>query len=180
MWSESVMPLLDVDDGVLVVIDAQPGFYAEPDATVQRALARAAWLVVLAARLHVPEEDAVRNGPTEPAITAALPAGSPVFDKPTSALSCAAPILEAVRVPGRGTAVLVGFETDVCVAQSAVGLVDTGLRVVVVEDAVHSPGELHARGLARAVAGGAELNHAKGVRVRVGSHRRGVPPRHRC
>ena len=71
--------------------------------------------------------------------------------------------LEAVKLPGRGTAVLLGFETDICVAHSAVGLVDAGLRVVVVEDAVHSPGEMHARGLARALAGGAELNHAKGV-----------------
>ena len=123
--------------------------------------------MVLAAHLGVPvvvtEEDAAKNGPTEPAITAALPDGSRVFDKPTFALTGTPPILEAVRAPGRGTAVLVGFETDVCVAQSAVGLVDAGLRVVVVEDAAHSPGEMHARGLARAVAGGAELNHAKGV-----------------
>lgn len=161
------MPLLDADDCVLVVIDAQPGFYAEPDPRAREALARAAWLVILAVHLGVPvvvtEEDAARNGSTDSAITAALPVGSPVLDKPTFALTGAPPILEAVRRPGRGTAVLVGFETDVCVAQSAVGLVDAGLRVVVVEDAVHSPGEMHARGLARAVAGGAELNHAKGI-----------------
>ena len=161
------MPLLDADESVLVVIDAQPGFYAEPDPRAQEALARAGWLVVLAGRLDLPvvvtEEDAARNGPTEPAITAALPPESPVLDKPTFALSGTPEILEAVRATGRSTAVLVGFETDVCVAQSAVGLVDAGLRVVVVEDAVHSPGEMHSRGLARAVTGGAELNHAKGV-----------------
>lgn len=161
------MPLLDADDCILVVIDAQPGFYAELDLHAQEALARAAWLVVLAGHLGVPvvvtEEDAATNGPTEQAITTALPSGSPVFDKPTFSLSDSPPILDAVLAPGRGTAVLVGFESDVCVAQSAVGLVEAGLRAVVVEDAVHSPGEMHARGLARAVAAGAELNHAKGV-----------------
>jgi nicotinamidase-related amidase len=161
------VPLLDVDDCVLVVIDAQPGFYAEPDPRAQQALARVVWLVLLAGRLGVPvvvtEEDAAKNGPTDQTIAAALPAGASVLDKPTFALTGAPAILEAVRLPGRGTVVLVGFETDICVAHSAVGLVDEGLRVVVVEDAVHSPGEMHARGLARALAGGAELNHAKGV-----------------
>ena len=50
---------------------------------------------------------------------------------------------------GRGTVVLTGLETDVCVAQSALGLLDRGHRVVVVEDAVGSPGRAHAAGLDR-------------------------------
>ena len=58
---------------------------------------------------------------------------------------------------------LVGFETDVCVAQSAIGLRERGMRVVVVEDAVYSPGEMHERGLARMRAEGVELNHCKGL-----------------
>jgi nicotinamidase-related amidase len=45
--------------------------------------------------------------------------------------------------------VLTGLETDVYVAQSALGLLDEGLRVVVVEDAVGSPGTAHAAGLDR-------------------------------
>ena len=52
-----------------------------------------------------------------------------------------------MRATQRPCAVLVGFETDVCVYQSAVGLLDAGLRVLVVEDATGSPGEFHARGL---------------------------------
>ena len=55
----------------------------------------------------------------------------------------------AVRDTQRGTAVLVGLETDVCVAHSALGLLDQGMRVVVVEDAVASPGSAHAAGLDR-------------------------------
>lgn len=58
---------------------------------------------------------------------------------------------------------LVGYETDVCVAQSAVGLLDHGLHVILVEDATFSPGAMHARGLARASSAGASVNHTKGL-----------------
>ena len=50
-----------------------------------------------------------------------------------------------------------------CVAQSALGLLDRGFRVVVVEDATYSPGGMHAAGLRRIASAGGELVHAKGV-----------------
>jgi nicotinamidase-related amidase len=59
--------------------------------------------------------------------------------------------------------VVVGCETDVCVAQSAIGLREHGLTCVVVEDATFSPGEMHARGLERLTSAGIERNHAKGI-----------------
>jgi nicotinamidase-related amidase len=167
------MPLLDPSGCVLVVIDVQPGFYAGSDlaaadrAGAQAALDCARWLTTLAARLGVPivvtEEDASRNGPTASELLAALPAGTPVLDKATFGLAGSPEILAAVRATSRPVAVLVGYETDVCVAQSAVGLLEAGLRVVVVEDATFSPGPMHARGLARAVREGAVVDHTKGV-----------------
>ena len=65
--------------------------------------------------------------------------------------------------PRRSTAVLVGFETDVCVFQSAVGLLDEGLDAIVVEDATFSPGEMHERGLARLRDAGVRLTHCKAL-----------------
>jgi nicotinamidase-related amidase len=158
------MPLLERDDSVLVVVDAQPGFLpAEAD----RAAERMAWLVALAARLAVPvvvtEEEPGRNGPTDPRLAVRLPAGAPVFTKPTFGLAGTPEILAAVRATGRSTVVLVGCETDVCVAQSAIGLQGWGLSCVVVDDATFSPGEMHERGLARLAAEGVARNHAKGV-----------------
>ena len=44
--------------------------------------------------------------------------------KPTFGLAGTPEILDAVKATGRRTAVLVGFETDICVYQSAVGLLD--------------------------------------------------------
>lgn len=165
------MALLDREDCLLVVVDAQPGFHAglgEEDARrAEQALVRTAWLVRLAVRLGIPvvvtEEDAARNGPTDPRVLAPLPEGTPALAKPTFAVTGTWAIAEAIEATGRRTAVLAGFETDVCVAQSAVGLRAAGLRAVIVDDAAFSPGEMHARGLARAAQDGVEVNHCKGV-----------------
>jgi nicotinamidase-related amidase len=165
--------LLDRVDSVLVVVDAQPGFlerswFSEEDTAAARsALHRAAWLVALSARLGIPvvvtEEEPERNGATHANLATRLPAGTPVLRKPTFGLAGTPEILAAVRETGRGTAVVVGCETDVCVAQSAIGLHDEGFDCVVVADATFSPGEMHARGLDRLGAAGVVRNHAKGV-----------------
>jgi len=164
------VPLTDHEDCLLIVIDAQPGFYP-PDlleadrAAAETALTRAAWLTALAGALNVPivvtEEEPDRNGRTDWRFP--LPPGTPVLVKPTFGLAGTPAILDAVQGTGRRTAVLVGFETDVCVFQSAVGLLDAGLKVVAVEDATYSPGEMQDRGLARLRDAGARLTHCKGL-----------------
>jgi nicotinamidase-related amidase len=152
--------LLDRDDSQLIVVDAQPGFLAGADDVV----ANIAWLVAVAARLGIPvvvtEEEPEANGATDERIAAQLPPGTPVFRKPTFGLTGTPEIRAAV---GRAVAVLVGAETDVCVAQSAIGLHDAGVTCVVVDDATFSPGEMHERGLARIAAAGIARNHTKGV-----------------
>lgn len=158
---------------MLVVVDAQPGFYS-PDALDEAdsaaagaALERASWLAGLAAALGVPalvtEEDPGRNGRTDSRILERLATGTPVLTKPEFGLAGCADILAAFQQTQHSTAILVGCETDVCVAQSAIGLVELGFRAVILADATFSPGEMHERGLARAAGGGAELNHCKGV-----------------
>ena len=64
---------------------------------------------------------------------------------------------------GVDTFILVGLETDVCVAQSALGLQAAGYRVVVVEDAVATPPPHHAAGMLRMRDAGVTLTNAKGV-----------------
>jgi nicotinamidase-related amidase len=167
------MGLLAREDSVLVVVDAQPGFFrkewfTESDTTAANAaLGRAAWLVAVAARLGIPvvvtEEEPERNGSTEPLIAERLPTETPVLRKGTFGLAGSPDILTAVRNTGRRTAVVIGCETDVCVAQSAIGLQEHGFTCVVVEDATFSPGEMHGRGLDRLASAGVARNHAKGV-----------------
>ena len=164
------MPLIDRADSILVVVDAQPGFSgASEEAVAAAARSRevAAWLAGVAAALGIPivvtEEDAAVNGPTDPAIRERLPPATAVFAKPVFGLADVPKILAAVDASGRRTAVIVGAETDVCVAQSAIGLRDRGFRVVVVSDATFSPGAMHDLGLRRVREAGCELHHAKGV-----------------
>jgi nicotinamidase-related amidase len=159
------VPLVDRDDSVLIVVDVQEGFFGDSDQG-REALARLTWLARVASKLGVPavltEEDPARNGRTYAPLARLFP-DVPALVKPTFALTGTPEIVARLEQTGRTTAVLVGFETDVCVAQSAIGLKQRGLRVVVVEDAVWSPGEMHGRGLARMTAAGVELNHCKGL-----------------
>ncbi|MEI6362799.1 MAG: isochorismatase family protein [Actinomycetes bacterium] len=164
------MPHIDVDDCVLVVIDSQPGFYGPHRGDVDRAAQTAAhdrtgWVCGVAAALCVPivvtEEDAATNGSTAPAVARHLPAATPVFEKTVFGAGDNPEIDTAVRVHGRGTVVLVGMETDVCVAHSALGWSAAGLRVVVVRDAVFSAGAAHGFGLQRLAEEGIELLSAK-------------------
>jgi nicotinamidase-related amidase len=160
--------LLDVDDSLTCVVDVQPGFLDKLDAHEARGVsARIAWIVAVASRLDVPivvtEEEPGRNGPTTRAVLAHVPHGTPVHTKPTFGLADVPEILSSVERTGRRTAVLVGLETDVCVAHSALGLLDGGFRVVVVRDAVASPGSGHRAGLQRMRSAGAVLLETKGL-----------------
>jgi nicotinamidase-related amidase len=168
------VPLVRREDSVLVVVDAQPGFFAyealsEDDAErAAEAVTRITWMAGLAALLDIPavvvEEGPQRNGHTDPGILARVPSGTPTIEKPTFGLTGCEEALAALRATRRGTAVLVGFETDVCAAQSAIGLVELGLRAVVPEDAAYTNSAVeHERGIARMTDAGVERSHCKGL-----------------
>jgi len=166
------MPLIARGDSLLVVIDLQPRFWgdrldAEDLRRAEEVAARAAWLAGVASAVGVPavitEEEPERHGPTDAAVLAALRPGAPIFTKPVFGLADCPDIMEAVASTGRRTAVLAGYETDVCVTHSAAGLREAGYRVVVAEDAVYSPFGAQAPGLARLRDWGVELVHCKGI-----------------
>jgi nicotinamidase-related amidase len=166
-----VSRLLDRDDSLLLAIDPQPAFYGDEPGSepvpLAQALARAAWVAGIATALVIPaivtEEDAARNGATAAAIVAALPMAPPAFAKHVFGAADQPDILAAIEATGRRTVVIVGLETDVCVAHTALGLLDRGFRVAVVEDATYAPGPMHDAGLRRIADAGAAVMHAKGV-----------------
>lgn len=166
------MRLLDRDDSVLLVIDAQERFYGPDRADVDResldlSFERAGWLTAAAGALGVPvlvtEEAADQNGPTDARVAQHLPGGTPVFDKRYFGAPDNPEIMAALDHTGRGTVVIVGLETDVCVAHTALLLLDRGRRVAVAEDCLFSPGEAHEAGLRRLRDGGVEMLTAKAV-----------------
>ena len=99
----------------------------------------------------------------DPQVVRAMPAGIQVHNKIVFDLAADPAILAAVVQTGRRTAVLVGLETDVCVAHSALGLLRRGYQVAVVADATGSPGAAHEVGLERVAGAGALVTSVKSL-----------------
>jgi len=160
--------LIDVDDSVLLLVDVQKLFLDKlPEAESTILLERICWLIGVARWAGVPQvvmaEDMANVGTVHPAVAAALAPETPVHNKMHFGLAAEEGILQAVRDTERRSTVLVGLETDVCVCQSALGLLAYGFRVVVVADAVGSPGPDHAYGLQRMRAAGVVVVGLKGL-----------------
>jgi len=160
--------LIDVSDSLLVVVDVQAAFLDKlPEAESDILLERICWLIGVARWAGVPQvvmaEDISSNGTVHPAVADALSPGAPVHDKQHFGLAAEENILQAVGHSSRNTAIVVGLETDVCVCQSALGLLEHDYRVVVVADAVGSPGPDHAYGLQRMRAVGVAVVGLKGL-----------------
>jgi nicotinamidase-related amidase len=110
------------------------------------------------------EEGADRNGSTDPAVLERFSREVEVLAKTTFGLAESGEIVDALRGKSRGTIVLTGFDADVCVAQSALGLQREGFRPIVVDDAVYSSRAIHhPRGLERVRQAGVEVNHCRGL-----------------
>ena len=160
--------LINVDDSLLFVIDVQPPFLDKlPREDSQLLRNRICWLIGVAGWLRVPlivtAEDIAREGGVDPQVARALPAGICVHNKMFFDLAADPAILAAVAQTGRKTAVLVGLETDVCVAHSALGLLRQGYQVAVVVDATGAPGTAHGFGLERAANAGALVTSVKSL-----------------
>jgi nicotinamidase-related amidase len=160
--------LIDVADSLLVVVDVQAAFLDKlPEAESDILLERICWLIGVARWAGVPQvvmaEDISSNGTVHPAVADALSPGTPVHDKQHFGLAAEETILQAVGHSSRNTAIVVGLETDVCVCQSALGLLEHDYRVVVVADGVGSPGPDHAYGLQRMRAVGVAVVGLKGL-----------------
>lgn len=160
--------LVDVDDCVLIVIDVQDHFLAKlPPERAGVLVDRVEWLIEIAKILHVPivitTEEPDRFGGFISSLVERLPPGTPIFDKTVFGLAGQQNILKAVQQMNRKTAVLVGVETDVCVSQSAIGLMQNGFQVVAISDATDSPGGSHESGLERMKEAGALVTTLKVV-----------------
>jgi nicotinamidase-related amidase len=108
-------------------------------------------------------EDIANDGPMVPELMKELPPGSTVHDKMVFGLAGQAAILDDVKRTGRSEFILVGLETDVCIAHSAIGLLEQGYRVAVIEDATASPPPHHEAGLKRIAAAGGIITNTKGI-----------------
>ena len=160
--------LIDVDNSVLIVIDAQKVFFDKLSKGEAKPLKkRIVWIVDVAVKLGVPviatAENIEKHGSIIPKLLKILPPETKIHDKMIFGLAGDPKILDDVRKTSRNIAILVGLETDVCIAQSAIGLLEKDYQVVVVEDAVGSPGKSHQYGLSRMKSAGVLLSNIKSL-----------------
>ncbi len=160
--------LLETEDSLLVVIDIQPTFVKKENKEDNNPLLqRMCWVIKVANWLNIPlvvtAEDIAHTGNICNEIAELLPPESKIYNKMIFGLAGQSDILEVVKETGRKTAVLIGYETDVCVTHSALGLMDLGYRVVVVEDATGSPGKSHQIGIDRIHGEGGIIVNAKSL-----------------
>jgi len=129
--------LIRKDEVILVLIDIQEKLAAamkKRDAVTANCL----HLVELAKLLEVPilltEQYPKGLGPTLEEIKTALPVYEP-FEK--TAFDCCREIgfIEKVAASGRQKILLAGMETHICVLQTALGLIQAGYSVQVIQDA---------------------------------------------
>ncbi|HLO15415.1 MAG TPA: isochorismatase family protein [Anaerolineales bacterium] len=160
--------LLNVSDSLLIVVDIQPSFVnKENKAENNLLLQRMCWVIKVANWLNVPlvvtAEDIPNTGNICEEVAQLLPPKTEIFNKLTFGLAAQADILQAVQATKRKTVVLIGYETDVCITHSALGLLDLGYVVAVVADATGSPGEAHQIGLERIRGAGGIILSAKSL-----------------
>ena len=145
--------LLTSDDCILIAIDIQNAFLdkLEPSQK-ENLLKRACWLIEVARWLNIPRvvtaEDMTDLGSVHQDLQACL-SDEEIYDKLTFSLAAQKDILDAVKKTKRKTCILIGLETDVCIAQSAFGLLQEGYQVAVIADATCSPRKAHQTGLQR-------------------------------
>jgi len=160
--------LVDVDDSVLVIIDIQDSFLNKYDDAVGKPLLeKVVWLLKIAEHLNVPvvamAEDTDKAGNLNQSIQDSLPKDAKIHNKNAFGLAANPDILADVEATGRNTAILVGTETDVCVAQSALGLMQCGYGVVVLKDAIATTAGDEDTGLDRMRDAGAAISSVKAI-----------------
>ena len=148
---------LDPERTTLIVVDVQEGFRrAVPD--FERVAKAAVTLIEGAGVLGVPlvltEQYPKGLGATAPEVAAHLPDGVEPLEKVVFSAAGA----EGFGLEGRDQALICGIETHVCVNQTALDLLGSGLEVQIAEDAVASRSDENKRiGLEKMERAGAVL-----------------------
>jgi nicotinamidase-related amidase len=160
--------IIDPADSIVLLIDLQEGFLKKLSAERRDwIIDHCRFIVEVARRISIPVfatvEDPGRNGMTTERVLACLERGAAQRDKRFFGLCGQSNLKEEILAQPKRTAILIGMDTDVCVLQSAVGLLGEGFRSIIVSDATDASGPARDQGLARAETLGVELVATRGL-----------------
>jgi nicotinamidase-related amidase len=144
--------------GVLI-IDAQPGFLKLTPGTHEPFLQRLGRLLLMATHLELPTvatfEDSEANGYLPMRLEGYWPGHGTRHEKRTFDCCADAAIVAAIAAMGRRQLLVAGVETDVCVLQSVLSLLELGYEVFLLEDVLFSSEPHTGPAIRRMEAGGA-------------------------
>ena len=136
--------MVDPNDLAMVAVDVQPFFLNDWMAgESEPLLARLEFLFALATVYDIPflatfEQPVETKGWLPQRLEPFFPAHGQRYTKQTFNCCGEPSILEAIGGLGRGQIAVAGGETDVCVLQSVLGVIETGRQVFLLEDALFS------------------------------------------
>ncbi|MHA2294516.1 MAG: isochorismatase family protein [Candidatus Hodarchaeales archaeon] len=147
--------LINVMDCFVLIIDVQSPFMTglapeELEIFIQKYCHLIKLCQLLEIPLIVTAEDIQKNGSVPPELLKLLNSNVHVLDKFIYSCWGQKNIQEVIKSTQRKVAVLCGFETDVCVSQTSIDLLELGYRVVLLTDVIYSRNETeHEIGLKR-------------------------------
>jgi isochorismate hydrolase len=141
--------LVDPEKIGVLLIDAQPAFLDSMHGPKEPLLARLERLLLLVDVLNLPmiatfEHPVEKKGWLPNRLEKVFPANAKKYVKKTFNVCLDGSIKQAIRRLSVKQIVLAGGETDVCVMQSALGLVGLGFQVFLLEDSIFTS-EAHPR-----------------------------------
>ena len=130
-------------DMAVVLIDVQPRFVDGMHGDTEPVLARLEQLLIICEWFELPvlatfEEPVAEKGRLPDRLQSKWPAGGVTVTKQSYGIAGEPDIVSALDQLGRSRLVVAGAETDVCVLQSVLGLIELGYEVFLLEDCLFS------------------------------------------
>jgi len=127
----------------VVLIDVQPRFVDSMHGPAEPVLARLEQLLIICNWFELPvlatfEEPVAEKGQLDLRLVPHLPETTLTFNKQAYSLANEPEIVTALEQLGRPRLAVAGSETDVCVLQSVLGLIELGYEVFLLEDCLFS------------------------------------------
>lgn len=159
--TDNTRPLLaQPDDLAVVLVDSQPRFIETMHGDPEPVLARLEQLLITSAWFRLPvlatfEEPVEAKGRLPERLDRVFPAGGLTFSKQAFAITGESQITTAIEQLGRRQLAVAGAETDVCILQSVLGLIELGYQVFLLQDCLFSSEPQIGPALTRMYAAGA-------------------------
>jgi nicotinamidase-related amidase len=169
----SLSSLIEKENTLALLIDCQPGFLSRLEFEVAQRVMQTITTAIRAFHLlNVPllatvEMEAV-HGSILPQVSNSIDTFPNSLEKHQFGFADQANLLGLFQAQTRSHIILLGFETDVCICQSALGLMDAGFYPRVVGDGVGSPGAGHKDGLRRMLQQGIIIQNLRSLLFELG------------